>query len=197
MVKDQFINVTIRGRFLFGVCSLQKAIYHFNFEKLDWQMLFDFLLEYPKGDAVKDLCLWSDKQSECIPFCIMDDKPYEECLFEFITKQQYNYFKSIYKQVNQEICEIIDLIDQIGTCSLYGGVRDGSPMSLEYLNRITKILDSNRIEKPELENFNNFTYKYANNDRAVWGEKIDINIIELILNNNKESAKQPIWRYNA
>ena len=67
MKKEEFKNITIRGRFLYGICSLQKAIYRWNFENLNWQILFDFLIMYPNGDEIKDLGLWHENQSECIP----------------------------------------------------------------------------------------------------------------------------------
>ena len=187
MVKEQLINITIRGRFLFGLCALQKAINHWHFDNLNWQMLFDFLIKYPNGDQIRDLVLWHENQAECIPFCVLDDQPYEECMFEFISKIQYEYFKDLYNQTNKEVCEIIDLTAQVGTQSLYGGVRDGSPITIEYLNRIINILEKNNIEIPNLNDFDRFIYESAETDWIVWGDKIEIEVIEKFLNSNKTS----------
>lgn len=194
MTKEQFLNITIRGRFLFGVCSLQKAIYHWNFDNLNWQLLFDFLLKYPNGKDIRDLGLWYENESECVPFCILDEKPYEDCHFEFITKEQYEHFKSLYSNVNKDLCEIINLTAQIGTQSLYGGVRDGSPVTLEYLFRIFEILEVNGIEHPTINDFEKFIYEKPDTDWVVWGNKIEIEEIKTILNKNKTCTQQAIWQ---
>lgn len=188
MTKKQLKYITIRGQFLFGICSLQKAINHWNFDNLNWQLLFDFLKKYPNGDEIRDLGLWHENQAECIPFCVLDDKPYEECMFEFLSKTQYQYFKELYNRTNKEICEIIDLTAHIGTQSLYCGVRDGSQITIEYLNRIIDILEKNCIEIPKLTDFEQFIYKSAETDWIVWGDKIEIEIIEKILYNNNAST---------
>ena len=194
MKKEDFKNKTIRSRFLFGICSLQRAIYHWNFENLNWQTLFDFLIKYPNGNEIKDLGLWHQNESECSPFCILDSKPYEECYFEFISKSQYAYFKSLYNNVNKEVCEIIDLTAQIGTQSLYSGVRDGSPITLEYLFKIIAVLENNRIELPNIRDFEKFNYKSADTDWVVWGDKIELEYVINVLENNKTSSQQAVWQ---
>ena len=184
MTKEQLINITIRGRFLFGICALQKAIHHWHFDNLDWQMLFDFLIKYPNGDQIRDLGLWHENQAECIPLCVLDDKPYEEGMFEFISKTQYQYFKGLYNQTNKEVREIIDLTAQIGTQSLYSGVTDGSPITIENLYKIIDILETHKIEMPNLKAFEKFIYESAETDWIVWGDKIEIEVIQEILNGN-------------
>jgi len=73
-------------------------------------------------------------------------------------------------------------------CRIATGVRDGSPITIEYLNKIIDILETHKIEIPNLNDFEKFTYESADTDWIVWGEKIEIEIIEKILNNNKISS---------
>jgi len=86
------------------------------------------LWKYPIGNEIKDLALWHENEAEYIPFCIMDELPYEKSEFEFITKEKYLEFENLYQNSNKIICNLIDSIASIGTQYLYGG--QPSPFSL-------------------------------------------------------------------
>lgn len=181
MTSKDFLTITIRGRFAFGICCIENAITKFEFDHLNWDLLFEFLWRYPLGNEIKDLALWHENESECMPFCVLDEKEYEQMFFDYLTKQQFNTFLNLYRQSNPVICELIDLTAQIGTQSLYGGVRDGSPVTLEYTERIISLLKSNTIPLPDFDNFKEFTYEIpAKTDWVVWGNKIEYNTLKRI-----------------
>ncbi|MGN6647685.1 MAG: hypothetical protein ACTHJT_14280 [Cytophaga sp.] len=178
---NEFSDITIRGRMAFGICCIENSIRKFGFEDLDWSLLFNFLWRYPSAPEIKDLAKWAEQEGECRPFCVLENKPYKELYFEFLTEEQFLKFRKLYGQVNHEICALIDLTIQIGTQALYGGVRDGSPATLDYLEQIKIILHSNGIEEPAIAFFKEFCFRQtAENDWKVWGDKIAIEKLKLI-----------------
>jgi hypothetical protein len=89
------------------------------------------------------------------------------------------------------------LTAQIGTQSLYSGVRDGSPITLEYLFKIIAMLENNRIELPNIRDFEKFNYKSADNDWVVWGDKIELEYVINVLENNKPAHNKQFGKSTA
>lgn len=186
---DDFKNITIRGRVAYAICCLENVIEFYSFQKLDWNLLLDFLWRYPMAKNISNLADWHENEAECIAFCIMDELPYEKCGFEFITKDQYLNLKTLYQNTNKIIWDLTDRIAAIGTQSLYGGVRDGSPVTLDELNKVITQLKKENIPLPNFKDFEIFSYpQNPENDWIVWGEKIEpkllIKVSRFILTNN-------------
>lgn len=171
---EDFKYITIRGRVAFAICCLENAIEFYSFQKLDFDLLLDFLWRYPTANHISDLSDWHENEAECVAFCIMDELPYEKCGFEFITKVQYLNLKTLYQKTNKIIWDLTDRIAAIGTQSLYGGVRDGSPITLNELNQVITLMNSENIPLPNFKDFESFNYPInPENDWIVWGEKIE------------------------
>lgn len=178
MHKEDFLNITIRARFLFGLKCIKNAIDHFELNHLDWKLFFDFFLRYPMGPEIKNLALWHENEMECTPSCILEDKNYEDKEFEFLSKKEYQYFHQLYTKTNPSICELIDITAQVGTQNLYGGVRDGAIGNLDLIERIINICNENGIELPDINFFKKWTVIIpATDDWLVWGSMINKNDI--------------------
>lgn len=178
MNKEDFLNITIRARFLFGLKCIKNAVDHFELNHLDWKLFFEFFLRYPTGPEIKNLELWHENEAECIPFCVLEDKKYEDKYFAFLSKEDYEYFYRLYKNTNSTVCELMNITAQIGTQNLYGGVRDGAKENLDLIGQIIYICNENDIELPDITFFKKWTVPIpAINDWVVWGDKINENDI--------------------
>jgi len=163
------------------ICCLENAIDFYQFDKMDWSLLFEFLWKYPTGNEIKDLALWHENEAECTAFYIMDDLPYEKSEFEFISKEHYKIFESLYLKSNKTIWKLTNSIASIGTQYLYGGVKDGAPETLNELNRVIDLLISEDIPIPDYSNFEKFNYpKNPESDWIVWGDKIEFETLKRI-----------------
>ncbi|WP_064196771.1 MULTISPECIES: hypothetical protein [Emticicia] len=176
--NHEFFYVTIRGRFAFSVCCIEKAIEHFKLEHLDWSELFELFWRYPISDKIKDLALWHEKEMECIPSCVLEDLTYSQKMFSFLNEEQHAKFKALYQNSNNIILKIIDLTASVGTQSLYGGVTDGSLITLVFLDEILNLMKSNQIKLPNIAFFQKFNYaKNPSSDWIVWGDSIPKNML--------------------
>ncbi|MFL1897496.1 hypothetical protein ACJRPK_17500, partial [Aquimarina sp. 2-A2] len=155
------------------ICCLENAVTFYNLKNLDWSLLFEFLWRFPTGNEIKDLALWHENEGECVPFCIMDELPYEKSHFEFISKEQYEIFKNLYSKSNNIIWTITDSIHSIGTQYLYSGVGDGAPETLKELEKTINLLNKENIPLPNFNAFRSLEYeKNPKTDWIVWGDRI-------------------------
>jgi hypothetical protein len=176
---DDFLLITIRGRFAYSVCCIENAVEALDKSSLDWREVFDFLWRYPTSSEMKDLALWHENDMESIPFGVLEDIPYEKKMCEYLTEEKHNKLKSIYSNCNPIICDLIDKTASVGTLSLYGGVRDGSPITLKYLRDIIEIMNKAKIPLPDLEFFKQFSYNSnPKTDWEVWGDTIPVNLLK-------------------
>lgn len=175
MTGEDFKNITIRGRVAFAICCLENAIEFYNFQKLNWSLLLDFLWRYPLANEIRGLAEWHQNEAECIAFCIMDQKPFEQSYFEFITKDQYENFEMLYQNSNKTIWDLTNSIAAIGTQCLFSGVRDGAPQTLNELNDLIRMMNNEHIQLPLFSDFEKYSYPLnPDTDWIVWGEKIDL-----------------------
>jgi hypothetical protein len=173
MNQVDFLNVTIRARFLFGLVCVKNALTHYNLAHLNWSILFDYFQRYLFSNDIKGLALWHENEYECIPFCVLENISYYEKKFNYLTLSDYECFENLYQKSNIYVCQLIDLAAQVGTQNLYGGVSDGAKGTLDIIDQIIKICLRENIELPDFEYFAKYKFEFPIvNENLVWGERI-------------------------
>lgn len=132
---------------------------------------------------MKDLESWYENESECIPYCVMEEIPFGSKNFKFLSNYQYEQLRKLYSNSHPLICELIDKTAVIATQNLYGGVRDGSPITLKYIDEIILAMRKAKIDFPRIDFFEQFKYtKNPENDWQVWGNAIPKELLKGISN---------------
>ncbi len=165
-----FINITIRGRMAYLMCSLKKLIIFYGYTVEDLMLLLETMWEITTSDSVDD-CMY--KICEYIPYCVIYDSVDNLDDAEYITVEEFLYCKKLYNDIPNEIIEMCDIIYHLGETELYTAIRDNSPKTLKILNEGLEILRRNNIEFLDTEPFKIF--KICDND--VWGNAVNSDLI--------------------
>ena len=177
--KDHpFFLTTIRARMAFGICCIENALEKSGIVNAGWQEVFDLLWRFPTAEEIRDLGSWYENEQEGIPYCVLDEVPYKDAHFEYLSEEQYTRFKNLYTEAGAFICGLIDTTAHIGTQCLYGGVRDGAPITLNYLDKLTALMKEHSVPLPDIAFFQQFSYaKDPVTDWPVWGKQISVDVL--------------------
>jgi len=173
MYNELIKNISIRGRVAFAIKSLELNIMEVN-NNVILNKIIIFLKEYT---STKFLDQWDKYANEISPDTILDpniDNNYKE--YECLTEKEALSLKYLYESAPKYIIDIIDFVIEIGTCNLYGGTGEYSPISYNKTMGLINYLKENQLKIPLISNFIQFKYTQIN----VWGETF---IYDLMIKN--------------
>lgn len=157
MVKEGFIDISIRGRVAFSIQCLENALIHFEIEIGEWRLLLKHLWEYTDAEFVDE---WMYLISEMLPEHLLEFDTYEAHDFEYIKESEFEYLYNLYSgnNFNDTLGSIISIIYKIGTCDVYERFENISKESLDYIEKLIVCMSSNCIDIPDSKKFNDFLY---------------------------------------
>lgn len=152
----KFDNISIRGRFAFGVECLLKVINNFNIES-DLDIFVVNLLEFT---SCSDLELWDNKIKLLLP---------KELNNETLS-YNLNYDEDLDEAEQLILTKVFLEVLNIGTCNLYKRYDD--ELTLLHLINIVNLLKKNNIEIPNIEKFKFSSIK----EDYGWGNKFECEV---------------------
>ncbi|WP_188315914.1 deoxyribonuclease V [Chitinophaga agrisoli] len=154
VTAGDFKDLAIRARVAFGICCLEYAISHFQLEELNWALILPLLWSYT-ADTV-NTAIWGDQIAERMPSAILSDYPFDRKDIMWFELDTYEQLQQLYRQSNETVNELIYLVFRIGTQDLHTGVSRHSAQTLNYLQKIIRLMHENRLELPVITPFRQY-----------------------------------------
>jgi hypothetical protein len=162
MESKKFITISIRARLAYTVCCLENALAYFKLKDTEWLFVLTHLWSYTNSNVGR----WHEQTAEITGRSIINDENSLDDL-AFLSKDQFWKINAIYKKANKDVLRIIDLIFEIGTRDLYASIVNGSPDTLNYLQKIIDLMKQNNIPLPDYDLFKN----YSISENEGWGRE--------------------------
>lgn len=160
-----FKTISIRGRFAFGVMSIEEYLSENKIENPWIEKLLILLWEFTNSE---NLDVWDEKISDINPKNILE-VDYEMFPNDFptITTSEYNELKKLYQNLDEDLIKLISNTIEIGTSNLYGGTGEYSKFSLIPTIEVYKTAKKIILNVPNIEKFIQFKFSESNG----WGTR--------------------------
>jgi hypothetical protein len=174
MNKNDFFDISIRGRVAFSICCFENAIKHFSYKIDEWIFIIEKLWAYTNINSFDD---WHYLIAEVLPDSILENNIYNNLNFDFIDEEEFYKMANLYNKSNEIILKIIKYIFNIGISEFYGRLVNYGQKTLDNLKILIDYMTSNKITLPDLDKFMSFSY----GDNDGWGNKFEGKILSTIL----------------
>src|SRR5688500_13511444 len=145
-------NISIRGRVAFTISILENAL-NKGQDVAQWNIL---LAQLWKFTDAKFLDQWHEETSEFVPSSILEDLEYSQKGFQYLNEPEYMHLRNLYGNAQPFITELVEGIFHLGTIDLYGDLTNNSVNTLDELEKIIVIANTNAISLPDYLAFNQF-----------------------------------------
>ncbi|WP_288886037.1 hypothetical protein [uncultured Eubacterium sp.] len=165
MNNKLFKDISIRGRVAYSIKCLQ--IYTTaKYPNVNYKEILDF------ASRITDDSDYIDESAmaymEIIPEYLYEFNNYLDADFDYITEEQFNNFRNIISNNDEELNKIMKSIYDITMEYCYEAMEPGAPRTLPYLKLINEILINNSLSLPDINNFISFSF----NINDGWGKHI-------------------------
>ncbi len=168
-----FSNISITGRIAYSImCAEEYAIY--KYPNKDWKPLFTWMWKCTSEYFDE----WYYHFSEILPEYLYEFNNYEDAHFEYLSKQDYNFYHALFKDIDKNMEELIVIPADISMIYCYTEIPENGKESIHLLNKAINILRKNniRLPNPEKVSFSSFSEKHG------WGNQFDGAKLSKILN---------------
>ncbi len=159
----EFRNVSIRGRVAYMLCALEKLLLYHQDKRDDWAWILEKFWAYTDAEWLDE---WQDVAVEFLPECILEDGSEE---FERLSAGEYDKLHAFYEETSEDIREMMELVFDVATVELYGGIPEGSPETLKVMEKAKAIFDQAGLTMPDPKPF----AQYRFSEERGWGRRFD------------------------
>ena len=138
-MNDFFKDISIRGRYIYGLLCLQSVQDHIEANPLPL-LLKDILYEFVESN---ELDIWHSKIESYIPSFVFYDYPSTDSIDQSINPEVLSY----YLIASKVLLEALENLIWLGVSNLYTSF--DSNLSMERLKDLTDLLWVNEIELPD------------------------------------------------
>lgn len=163
MNRNDFIEISIRGRVSFAICCFENALISFEYNSSDWRIVLERMWTYTDIEFFDD---WHYSMAEFLPESILECDIYEED-FEYVDEEQFYELTKLYKNANDVVKKLIKLVFDIGISEFYGRLENYGQSTLDNLEILINFMSSNNLNLPDINKFKIFLYK----DEDGWGNR--------------------------
>ncbi len=143
---EYFKSISLLGRISYGIMCAEKFALAKNTNQ-DWTPLFERLWSVTDKNTYWDI--WADQLVELLPECLFDSDTYSGEDFEYLTESEFFEMRALYKNMPQEWNTLLKSIHDIEDIYVYTSIPEDGVKSLEFLQKIISILESNAIALPD------------------------------------------------
>jgi hypothetical protein len=173
MNKEIFKQISIRGRFAFGIICLENLLAYFNIES---QLLKTIVQNHWRFTNLEKLGELEDYFTTIKPWCILSDYPklkvnpekMHEFGYDHITLEEMKSTYDLYCTLPKDVTGILSELSTIANANISAGCGEYSHLTFQPTVKILEIMGSypvNIIPEPKMFLFSSFK---ENNG---WGEK--------------------------
>lgn len=142
-----FQSISMRGRVAYVVMCLEEAILALAQSHAEWSWVLCRLWKYT---STGDLDEWQERTAEIIPRVVLDSENYSDGGYEYLTPNEFMELRILYSSNNPLLARLVDLVFDVGTLEMFGGIGNGAPISLENLNTVAMLMAEQSLSMPDL-----------------------------------------------
>lgn len=168
-LERELLNISIRGKMAFIIKCFENYASS-EYPGLDWQQLFMFLRKVTSVEWIDDD--WWYPLGEFLPEFIMETDDYDKNQYEYLSENDYIYYKNLFSGVKRDIVKLLSGIHDLLSIYLYGDIDDhGVEMNKEICRIIKDMTKSKAFILPNIN-----LYKFSKwDERDGWGNRFDFN----------------------
>lgn len=162
-----FNNISIRGRFAFGMKCLEACLESNGIKEDSLNEIISKSWEFTTSVRMD---IWLEEMVPLVPNHVLEytqEDPMEE--FTHIGKTKTLILREMYLKIPKFINQIFMNSFYIGREHIYSKVKNNSPETIEYLNEIIELMESNEVPLPSK---NKYLELEINKERG-WGEPVE------------------------
>lgn len=144
---SQLLHVSMRGRVAYAIICLEEAILQLAQEPDEWAWLLRRLWTYTSARRLDD---WQDEAVEVTSNVILHYEQYPDKSFDYLTEAEVSTLRVLYEASDPTLSRLVDLVYEIGTLELFGGLEGGAPESLQGLGAVVSLLRDKGIPGPSV-----------------------------------------------
>ncbi|WP_252238067.1 MULTISPECIES: hypothetical protein [unclassified Clostridium] len=174
MNKNDFKNISLRGRVSFGISCFENTLLSLNYNVNEWRIVLEYLWEFTSIQYLDD---WSGIVAEIIPDNLLEFKTYKEHDFEYLDEKNFKYLYNLYQNIDEKIDYVMTAIYNIGNSHAYSIIEGYGQRSLDELEILLNYMTENNILLPDSKPFERFSIE----ENKGWGNKFDGRSISSVL----------------
>ncbi|MBI5532506.1 MAG: hypothetical protein HY898_07315 [Deltaproteobacteria bacterium] len=131
----------------FAIMCLEEAVLRLAQDVSWWEWLLKRLWSYT---STADLDEWQENAAELIPSVVVASEDYADGGFERLTADEFTNLRELYASNDPLLGQMVDLVFEIGTLEMFGGLENGAPVSLEKLSTLVRLMAEHSLCEPEV-----------------------------------------------
>lgn len=172
---DCFKDISIRGRIAYVILCFERYV-EARYPKTNWNRVDDFMWRLCDNSDFIDNTAY--QYMEIIPEYLYEFSNFEDAEFEYLSKEDYDYFKSIIPVDDDGLNTIMHAAYSIAMEYAYVALEKFAPETLLYINNVLHVLEENQILAPDI----NLVSSHQFDEADGWGHAFDGRYLSSILN---------------
>jgi len=164
MKPEDFNNISMNGRMAYLILCTEKYLLSV-YPDQDWSELSNLMWAVTSEYWDE----WDFKFMEIIPDYLFEKDSYESSGFEAISKEEYDYYSILLKNVSADVNTLLLLMHKLQEVYAYTTIPDNGEEASLLVIDACKILESKNIALPDVSIFSFTSFS----ERDGWGEKFD------------------------
>ena len=173
-MDNRIAKISIRGRVAYLIMCFERYVIA-KYSDRDWTSVSDMMWK------ICDDCDFIDNSAyrymEIIPEYLYEFDTFEESDFDYLSKSEYEMFKTIVPKDDPDLNTIMHAIYSVAMEYAYTGIPKGAPDTIPYIQEVEKVMEKNHIDLPCVSDVECFT-----DEQDWWGEQFDGRYLSIILN---------------
>ena len=173
MQEKDFCDISMNGRMAYLILCVESYI-KTKYPSKDWTVLSKWM--WKSTSEYWDE--WDDKFMEIIPEFLFEFDSYEESDFENLTKEEYDYFTDLFKDLPEDFNSLLLKLHEMNSIYCYEPIPGQGEGASKLIIESCAILKKYNIPLPAISTvaFSSFSEKNG------WGENFDGTKLSIILN---------------
>jgi hypothetical protein len=174
-----FQEISMRGRVAYSLMCLEEAIQKRAKDPVKWVWPLRQLWSYT---STTDLEEWMVITSEILPSVVIGEEDYGNNQFKHLTPDQFVALRELYNENETFLGGIVELVFDIGTSELYGGIKDGGQYSLAKLGKLDSLMADCSLDVPDISAL----FDKSFDQQHGWGNRFQPGALSRMVGMNEE-----------
>ena len=177
MNAKDFDNISIRGRVAYIILCFERYVIA-KYPDADWTRVDDMMWKICDESDYIDNSAY--KYMEIIPEYLYEFSDYESADFEYLSKEDYEYYISVIPKDDEKLNTIMHAVYSVTMEYAYSALIKYAPDTREYIDAVLDVMNKAELKLPDIR----IVEQYVFDQYGGWGDTFDGRYLSSILNPN-------------
>ena len=177
-MDKRMYNISIRGRVTYLIMCFERYVTQ-KYPERNWIQVDDMMWKICDDSDYIDNSAY--RYMEIVPEYLYERNTYEELEFDYLSKEDYEMFKSTIPKDDSDLNVIMYNIYWTTMLYAYGAIPKGAPDTIHYIQEVEDVMKKNNIELPNFSLIEKFTVKNVADEGHWWGHVFDGRYLSIIM----------------